>query len=38
VELLEEMLPLERPAPFTDPEHTFASLGAAKEWLGIAVP
>ncbi|WP_201841130.1 hypothetical protein [Microvirga zambiensis] len=37
VELLEEMLTVELPTPFTEPEHTFDSLGAAKNWLGIAV-
>jgi hypothetical protein len=34
-ELLEEMLPVERPAPFTNPEHTFGSLEEARQWLGI---
>ena len=33
VELLEEMLPGDMPAPFTEPEHTFASLEVARQWL-----
>jgi hypothetical protein len=33
VELLEEMLPGDMPAPFTEPEHTFASLEDARRWL-----
>jgi hypothetical protein len=33
VELLEEMLPGDMPAPFTEPEHTFASLAEARQWL-----
>ena len=35
-ELLMDMSPEERPAPFTGPEHTFASLGEAQRWLGCA--
>jgi hypothetical protein len=35
VELLEEMRPSARPAPFRKQEHKFASLGEAREWLGI---
>jgi hypothetical protein len=30
---LEEMLPGEMPALFTEPEHTFASLQEARQWL-----
>ena len=35
-ELLVELLPQERPSPFTDPEHTFESLDEARQWLGIS--
>jgi hypothetical protein len=35
-ELLTDLPPGERPAPFTEPEHTFASLKDAQQWLGIA--
>ena len=38
VELLEEMLPGERPEPFTEPEHTFGSLDEAQKWLSISGP
>jgi hypothetical protein len=34
-ELLVDLPPGERPAPFTEPEHSFASLKDAQEWLGI---
>ena len=34
-ELLEDHPGGERPAPFTEPEHTFASLEEARQWLGI---
>jgi hypothetical protein len=34
-ELLEDVHPRRRPAPFTEPEHTFASLGDAQQWLGV---
>jgi hypothetical protein len=33
-ELLEGSGPGERPEPFTAPEHTFASLDEARDWLG----
>ena len=33
VELLEEMLPIDMPVPFTEPEHTFDSLKEARHWL-----
>jgi hypothetical protein len=33
VELLEEILPGDMPAPFTEPEHTFESLDDARRWL-----
>ncbi len=33
-ELLEEFGPGEMPEPFTAPEHTFASLEEARDWLG----
>ena len=26
----------EKPPPFTEPEHTFASLDEARQWLGVA--
>jgi hypothetical protein len=35
IELLDEMPPAERPAPFTSQWRTFKSLAAALEWLGI---
>ena len=34
-ELLEDLPPEERPAPFTEIEHTFGSLEEAQKWLGI---
>ncbi len=34
-ELLVDRPPGERPAPFIEPEHTFESLDAAQQWLGI---
>ena len=34
VELLMDLPPHERPAPFTQQEHTFASLDDARQWLG----
>jgi hypothetical protein len=34
-ELLEDLPPEERPVPFTETEHTFASLEEAQTWLGI---
>ncbi len=37
-ELLADLPPGERPAPFTVPEHTFRSLRDAQEWLGIPEP
>ena len=36
VELLVDLPPEERPAPFTEPEHSFGSLEEAQEWLGNA--
>ena len=36
-ELLLDLPPQEWPAPFTEPEHTFASLEEAQAWLGGAV-
>ncbi len=33
-ELLTDLPPAERPAPFTDTEHQFASLEEARAWLG----
>jgi hypothetical protein len=36
-ELLVDLPPGERPAPFTEPEHTFASLDEARQWLGVDV-
>ncbi len=33
-ELLENMHPRRRPAPFTEAEHEFGSLEEAKKWLG----
>jgi hypothetical protein len=35
-ELLVNLLPKERPAPFTEMEHTFGSLEEAQQWLGGA--
>ena len=35
VELLDEVPPGERPAPFTAPSHAFRSRPAALEWLGV---
>lgn len=35
-ELLQDLAPQERPAPFTQPEHTFPSLEEARIWLGGA--
>lgn len=35
VELLDEMPPAERPAPFMAQRHVFMSRPAALEWLGI---
>ena len=32
-ELLEEQLPGQRPAPFTQPEHSFSSFEEACKWL-----
>jgi hypothetical protein len=34
-ELLVDLTPGERPAPFIEQEHTFASLRDAQQWLGI---
>ncbi len=34
-ELLVDLPPGERPAPFTEQEHTFASLRDAQQWLGV---
>ena len=36
VELLQDLPPQERPAPFMDIEHSFASLDEARTWLGGA--
>ena len=36
-ELLIDLAPADRPAPFTEPEHEFATLEEACRWLGIAV-
>jgi hypothetical protein len=33
-ELLVDIPPEERPAPFTEMEHTFGSLEEAQKWLG----
>jgi hypothetical protein len=35
-ELLMDVHPRRRPAPFTEAEHTFNSLDEAQEWLGGA--
>jgi hypothetical protein len=34
-ELLVDVHPRRRPAPFTETEHTFGSLEEAQTWLGI---
>jgi hypothetical protein len=34
VELLQDLPPQERPAPFMNIEHSFASLDEARTWLG----
>jgi hypothetical protein len=34
-ELLADLPPGERPAPFIEPEHTFASLRDAQRWLWV---
>ncbi len=34
-ELLVDLPPEERPAPFTEMEHTFGSLEEARHWLGL---
>ncbi len=36
-ELLVDLTAEERPAPFTQPEHTFASLDEARQWLGVEI-
>jgi hypothetical protein len=36
LELLIDLPPEERPAPFTEVEHTFDSLEEAQKWLGNA--
>ena len=36
-ELLVDLPPGERPAPFTEPEHEFGSLEEAREWLGLPI-
>jgi hypothetical protein len=35
-ELLEDLPSSKRPAPFTEPEHTFSSLSEAQKWFGGA--
>lgn len=35
IDLLDETLPVVRPSPFTAQSHTFGSLRAALDWLGI---
>ncbi len=35
-ELLTDLPPWKRPAPFTETEHTFGSLEEAQRWLGGA--
>jgi hypothetical protein len=35
-ELLEDVYPRRRPAPFKEAEHTFSSLEEAQTWLGGA--
>ena len=37
-ELLTDAPSWKRPAPFTEPEHTFSSLEEARKWLGDAEP
>jgi hypothetical protein len=37
-ELLTDVPSWKRPAPFTEPEHTFSSLEEARKWLGDAEP
>jgi hypothetical protein len=34
-ELLSDLSPAERPAPFLEIEHEFPNLEAAKRWLGV---
>jgi len=34
-ELLSDLPPAERPAPFTELEHEFANLREALQWLGV---
>ncbi|KAB0267866.1 hypothetical protein [Microvirga brassicacearum] len=36
VELLRDLPPAERPAPFRELEHEFATLEEIRAWLGIA--
>ncbi|MDF2811108.1 MAG: hypothetical protein K0S56_2139 [Microvirga sp.] len=36
VELLRDLPPAERPAPFRELEHEFATLEEVRAWLGIA--
>jgi hypothetical protein len=36
VELLEDLHPRRRPAPFAEPEHSFGSMEEARVWLGNA--
>ena len=36
VELLTDLPPWKRPAPFTEPEHSFKSLEEAQKWLDNA--
>ena len=36
-ELLVDLPSEEKPAPFTQPEHTFASLDEARQWLGVEI-
>lgn len=38
IELLDETLAAERPAPFTNQWHVFKSRPAALEWLGVQEP
>jgi hypothetical protein len=35
-ELLEDVHPIFKPAPITEPEHSFGSLEEAQKWLGGA--
>ncbi len=37
-ELLVDLPAAERPAPFTDPEHTFETMEEACAWLGADLP